>query len=73
MKATIEIIIRDEQGNLIGQMDPKMMDLGCQSLHEIEGVVENWRHKILPDIEAELLSAAQHQFVEQEKKRGSEV
>jgi len=73
MKATIEIIIRDEQGNLIGQMAPKMMDLGCQSLHEIEGAVENWRHKILPDIEAELLSAAQHQFVEQEKKRGSEV
>jgi len=71
MKATIEIIIRDEQGNLIGQMDPKMMDLGCQSLHEIEGAVENY--KILPDIEAELLSAAQHQFVEQEKKRGSEV
>jgi hypothetical protein len=73
MKAKIEITIRDEQGNLIGQMDPQMMDLGRQSLHEIEGAVEDWRHKVLPDIEAKLLSAAQQQFVEQEKKRGAKV
>jgi hypothetical protein len=69
MKAKIEIIIRDEQGNQIGQMEPQMMNLGGQSLHEIEGAVEEWRHTVLPDIEAELLSAAQQQFVEQGKKR----
>jgi hypothetical protein len=73
MKAKIEIIIRDEHGNLIGQMEPQMMDLGRQSLYEIEGAVEDWRQKVLPDIEAELLSAAQQQFVEQGKKRGAEA
>ena len=43
------------------------MDLGRQSLHEIEGAVEQWRQKALPDIEAELLSAAQREFVAQKK------
>ena len=67
MKAKIEVVIRDEQGNVIGQLEPQAMDLGCQSLHDIEGAVEQWRQKALPDIEAELLSAAQREFVAQKK------
>jgi hypothetical protein len=67
MKAKIEVIIRDEQGKVIGQLDPETMDLGCQTLHEIEGAVEQWRRSALPDIEAELLSAAQSEFVTQKK------
>lgn len=67
MKAKIEVIIRDEQGKVIGQLEPETMDLGCQSLHEIEGAVEQWRRRILPDIEAELLSAAQSEFVPEKK------
>ena len=67
MKAKIEVIIRDEQGKVIGQLDPETMDLGYQSLHEIEGAVEQWRRRILPDIEAELLSAAQSEFVAEKK------
>ena len=63
MKAKIEVIIRDEQGKVIGQLEPQPMDLGRQSLHDIEGAVEQWRRKALPDIEAELLSAAQREFV----------
>jgi hypothetical protein len=46
------------------------MDLGRQSLHDIEGAVEQWRRKALPDIEAELLSAAQREFVAQKKPVG---
>jgi hypothetical protein len=67
MKAKIEVIIRDEQGNVIGQLEPQAMELGCQSLHDIEGAVEQWRQTALPDIEAELLSAAQREFVAQKK------
>jgi hypothetical protein len=67
MKAKIEVIIRDEQGQVIGQLEPQTMELGRQSLHDIEGAVEQWRGSALPDIEAELLSAAQAEFVEQKK------
>ena len=63
MKAKIEVIIRDEQGSMIGQLEPQPMNLGRQSLHEIEGAVEQWRQTALPDIEAALLSAAQREFV----------
>jgi hypothetical protein len=67
MKAKIEVIIRDEQGNVIGQLAPQIMALGGQSLHEIEGAVEQWRRSALPEIEAELLSTAQSEFVKQKK------
>ena len=50
MKAKIEVIIRDEQGNVIGQMDPQPMNLGNQSLDEIEGALEDWRRRALPEI-----------------------
>jgi hypothetical protein len=68
MKAKIEITIRDDAGNVIGQLDPQVLDLVGQHLHDIEGAVEAWRRQVLPDIEAELLSAAQQQFNEQGKK-----
>jgi hypothetical protein len=73
MKARIEVIIRDEEGNVIGQMEPQGVELGGQSLYEIEGAVENWRRKALPDIEAKLLDAAQSQFIEQRKKRSTQT
>jgi hypothetical protein len=65
MKAKSEVIIRDEQGKVIGQLAGQSMDLGRQSLHDIEGAVEQWRQRALPDIEAELLSVAQREFVAQ--------
>ncbi len=67
MKAKIEVTIRDDAGNVIGQLDPQMLDLGKQSLHDIEGAIEAWRQKALPDIESALLSASQQQFVEEKK------
>jgi hypothetical protein len=67
MKAKIEVMIRDEEGNVIGQLDSQTMDIGRQSLHDIEGAVEQWRRRVLPDIEAELLRAAQSEFEEQKK------
>jgi len=67
MKAKIEVIIRDEEGKVLGQLDSQAIEIGQQSLHDIEGGVEEWRRKALPDIEAELLKAAQSDFEERKK------
>jgi hypothetical protein len=71
MRATVEIVIRDEAGKILSQLVPHTIDLGTQSLHEIEGAVENWRQQVLPEIEADLLSQAQSKFTQQAKKRGT--
>ena len=49
MKATFELVIRDEDGNVVGQLDPYDVNLGNQTLHEIEGAVERWRKQALPE------------------------
>lgn len=69
MKAKIEVTIRDEAGNLIGQLEAQTLEVGEPSLHNIEGAVEAWRRQALPDIEAELLNRAQAEFIEREKKQ----
>jgi len=69
MKALVKVVIQDEEGKILSQLDPYLMDLGSQSLHDIEGAVEDWRQKVLPDMEADLLNKAQSQFTQQAKKR----
>ena len=68
MKARVEIVIRDEAGNILSQLAPHEIDLKNQSLHEIEGAVENWKQQALPEIEASLLTEAQRQFTQEIKK-----
>ncbi|NJO39677.1 MAG: hypothetical protein HC769_09645 [Cyanobacteria bacterium CRU_2_1] len=48
MKAKIEVTIGDDEGNVIGQLNPQTLDLGKPSLHDIEGAVEAWRRRALP-------------------------
>jgi hypothetical protein len=69
MRARVEVVIRDEQGNVVSQLAPAWMDLGTQSIHDIEGAVENWKQQALPEIEADLLSQAQSQFTQEIKKQ----
>ena len=69
MKAAFELVIRDQDGNIFGRLDPYQVNLGDQTLHEIEGAVEQWRQQALPDIEEHLLSQAQNRFTKQRKKR----
>ena len=69
MKARVEVVIRDEEGKILGQLASYSMELGTQSLHEIEGAVEDWRQKVLPDVTAELLHSAQSQFSQESKKQ----
>ena len=71
MKARVEVVIRDEEGNILSQLAPTWMDLGTQSLHDIEGAVENWKQQALPEIEADLLSGVQSQFTQEIKKRSN--
>ena len=67
--ASIEMIIRADDGTILRQGSPEYLDLGQQSLYEIEGAVETWRKKVLPEIEAELLETAQTQYTQAQKNK----
>ena len=69
MRARVEIAIRDEAGNIVSQLTPQEINLGNQSLHDIEGAVEAWKRQALPEIEACLLTEAQNQFTQEIKKQ----
>ncbi len=66
--AKIEIIIKSEQGEELTRLQSMDLELGSQSLDEIETAVEKLKQKMLPEISSELLSKAQREF-SQEKKR----
>ena len=68
MRARVEIVIRDEALNILSQLAPHEINLRNQSLHDIEGAVENWKQQALPEIEASLLTKAQNQFTQEIKK-----
>jgi hypothetical protein len=44
------------------------LNLNSQSVHDIEGAVDDFKRNALPDIELDLLEAAQIAFI-QDKKR----
>ena len=44
------------------------MEIGTQSLHDIEGSVEEMKQKVLPEIEATLLTQAQTSHEKSQKK-----
>ncbi len=73
MRARVEVVIRDEAGNILSQLTPTPIDLGTQSLHDIEGAVETWKQQALPEIEADLLSQAQSQFTQEIKKQSTKL
>lgn len=73
MRARVETIIRDEAGNILSQLAPREIDLGNQSLHDIEGALENWKQQALPEIEDSLLTEAQKQFTQEIKKPESQL
>lgn len=65
--ATIEVTLRDEQGNVIGSRTYPM-ELGQQTLHEIEGEDSRFKQQALPEIEQTLLEQAQTAFTQEKKK-----
>jgi histidinol phosphatase-like PHP family hydrolase len=68
--ASIEIIIRDDKGRLLGtkHYDDQEFDIGSGSFHEIEGAVETLKQKALPQIERTLLEHQQSRFSQALKK-----
>jgi len=68
VKVTVEFVIRDEIGNILSQNSPFSIEIGTQSLHDIEGGVEQMKQKVLPEIEATLLTQAQNEFTKKIKK-----
>ena len=66
--AKVEIIIKDEEGKELTRLQSMDLELGSQSLAEIEKAVEKLKQKMLPEISSELLSKAQREFTEEQKK-----
>ena len=58
---TIEWVLRDDDNQIIGQQATKkyLLNLNGQSVHDIEGAVEDFKKSALPDIELAVLEAAQ--------------
>jgi len=65
--ASIEVIIRDDEGNIISQGKAKEIDLTNANLDTVETAVEDWRKQALPEIEGHLLQQAQSEFTRGEK------
>ena len=66
--AKIEIIIKDELGEELTRLQSMELELGNQSLDEIETAVEKLKQKMLPEISSELMSQAQREFTKEKKK-----
>lgn len=62
--ASIEIILRDDEGRVLGtkHYDKEEFDIGSGTFHEIEGAVETFKRKALPEIERTLLEHEQTRF-----------
>jgi hypothetical protein len=73
--ASIEIILRDDEGNIIeGEKRTYDLNLGNQGFsklrfHDIEGAVYEFRKDALPDITADLLKKAQNSYKQEKKRR----
>ena len=69
--ASIEIILRDDEGNIMNQKTQKRYDLGLgkERRTEIEEAVEGFKRESLPEITYAVLAHAQQHQTEQIKKR----
>ena len=78
--ASIEIILRDDHGNIIKDGEKRVYELNlCNKrfsklrFNEIERSVEEFKKNALPDISADLLKEAQNDYKKEIKKRGIKV
>ena len=68
--ARIRITLEDDDGREINGDQERLYDVsgGATRLVDIEAAVENFKQAALPELTAELLTLAQHQFVAEVKK-----
>jgi hypothetical protein len=69
--ATIEIIIRDKDGQILNRVTAESYEIGPElsTLNEIEGAIEQLKNRVLPALEADLLTYQQQKTVAELKKR----
>lgn len=65
--ASIEIIVRDDQGKIIREIVDDQVVLPELSLDGVEAAVEHWRRKAAKEVSASLLATAQQSFTEAQK------
>ena len=67
----IRITLEDDDGRAINSDKERLYNLsgGAKRLVDIEVAVESFKQAALPELTAELLTLAQHQFVAEVKKR----
>jgi len=59
----------DDDGNVLPGAEEQVHALGqTHTLNEIEQAVEEWRRQALPQLESDLLQAAQTEFTQELKK-----
>lgn len=68
---SVEIILRDDEGNIINHRTKRKyeLNLGRGTLHELEGAVERVKQEALPDITADYLRVEQAKSIESLKKK----
>jgi len=64
---SIDIIMRDECGNVVSQRQ-SALDIGQGSFAEIEAAVEALKQEVLPHLEGDLLLRQQANFMAEVKK-----
>jgi hypothetical protein len=71
--ARIRITLEDDDGRELNGAKERLYDVsgGATRLVDIEAAVENFKQAALPELTAELLTLAQHQFVAEAKKGAS--
>ena len=71
----IRITLEDDDGRAINSDKERLYDLsgGAKRFVDIEAAVESLKQAALPELTAELLTLAQHQFVAEVKKGASYV
>ncbi len=68
--ATVEIIIRDDDGSIINSSERRKYQLNLRnnSFNDIERAVESFKNRALPNITADLLNEVQTNFVKKKKR-----
>jgi len=68
--ATIEIIIRDEDDQVLNRVTAESYELGQEltTLSEIEGAIDQLKNRLLPALEADLLTHQQQKTIAELKK-----
>ena len=68
--ASIEIIIRDKDGQALNRVTAESYDLGGElgTLSEIEGAIDHLKNALLPALEADLLTHQQRKTMVELKK-----